>query len=213
MRRALCAAALAALLVAPAAPTERTRPAYYVIPTDGRLYFAFNLRHPPLDDPQLRQAVVLALDHASLARAAPRFARQTIVPLEPKYAAPESVARARELAAPWAGTRLVVRWGRGRPPFFDVLSYQLGQIGLQLGVQPSPGGVDPDLYADVALWNVREDYPTQRPEDQLRNAFNGGPIAFVPIGRAVDHVFVSARVGPVTYNRVYGLDLAALSLR
>jgi hypothetical protein len=89
------------------------------------------------------------------------------------------------------------------------LEFQLAQIGIALDVYVSRGvvrgGVPP---AEVEFVAFVPDYPREHLERQLGRS---GLVA-IPVGRYTDHVMVSGRVADVTYNPVYGVDLAALAL-
>ena len=206
MKRLVVLGACVVLLASPAAAAA-PHPRLFVFPTADRLYLTLNVADPMLASPQLRQAIALALDHRSLA-AASAWGRLAARPLAPKDVSAEAIQGARALAAPWQGSTLVVRSERARtPPWFDVLSYQLAQIGLKLRLQ---GLQEPN--ADIALWSVIPDFPHQSPSVQLRGAF-GGAYWATPLANYADRIFVSARVKSVIRSPVYGVDLAATTLR
>lgn len=206
MKSLLVLGALAALLASPAT-SAAPHPRLFVFPTADRLYLTLNIANPMLASPHLRQAIALAVDHRSLASAS-AWGRLAARPLAPKDVSADAIQRARELAAPWQGRTLVVRSERARtPPWFDALSYQFAQIGLKLRLQ----GLR-EANADVTLWGVIPDFPHQSPSVQLRGAF-GGAYWATPIAAYADRIFVSARVKSLIHSPVYGVDLAATTLR
>jgi len=205
VKRLVVLGACVVLLASPAAAAA-PHPRLFVFPTADRLYLTLNVANPMLASPQLRQAIALALDHRSLA-AASAWGRLAARPLAPKDVSAEAIQRARVLAAPWQGSTLVIRWGRGTPPWFGLLSYQLAQIGLTVRLQ---GLREPN--ADIALWGFIPNFPHQSPSMQLRDAFSGAYWA-TPIAAYADRIFVSARVKRLIRSPVYGVDLAATTLR
>ena len=201
MKGVVALAAVVALIGAPAAAAP---PKLYRFETTHRLYLGFET--PVARD--LDDAIALALDRHAFALAYPRGPRYTLQPLEPRYTTPVRIAEARELAQPWAGTVLRIGSASSFLPALDVLRYDLNQIGLDLAVHPLRGpptfNPPPD---DLGLWAFLPDYPGEPVELAL------GVDRLAPVGKFVDHVFVSGRVGCMTYSRVYGVDLAALCVR
>jgi ABC-type transport system substrate-binding protein len=213
MVRGVALAALAAVLAAPAAAAPQ--PSFYSFDQPGALYLVLNAREGPLKAPALRQAIALALDRNALSARTSRDVRVGFRAVSPRYLTPDALARARALAAPYRGTilRAEVRRAYGVERF-KTLQFQLAQIGLdvvlvQTGGVQLPENPPPDL--DIAFWRFFPDYRSQPPSAILRWAF-GEPVSAIRVASLVDHVFVSGRVGPVTYNPVYGVDLAALAL-